>query len=410
MKQLVPVTAETKIERRPIRTLKQFYELMDETAVVRRRLVIERLADQQPNADDVTSLENALASLDTIEGQGLERQLLIGESKAIDVDLTYELSELKKDLEYLAVGEDRFFAYLNELHEGFHEHVNAAAERLHGVTLNCFITDRDGTISNYCGRYRSSVQSVYNAVFLTRFAKNNCKNPIIVTSAPLEDPGIVDVSVNPERAIIYAASKGREFIDLHGKRHSYPVAADEQALLDLLNRRLQALVQKPDYERFGLIGSGLQLKFGQTTIARQDITGSIPQDESDTFLSELEDLVGELDPAGNHFFIEDTGLDVEIILTIGEGEDLRDFSKADAVNYLDRELDLKLTEGTQLVCGDTGSDVPMVGAVMARCPDTWAIFATQSTDLAAEVADACPNHIIVPEPDYLIGTLAVLSR
>ncbi len=402
--------AETKIERRTVRTLKQLYELMDETAVVRRRLVIERLADQQPTGDDVASLENALASLDTIEGEGHERQLLIGESKSIDVDLAYEMSELEKDLEYLAAGEERFLNYLDELHEGFDEQVNAAVERLNGVTFNCFITDRDGTISNYCGRYRSSVQSVYNAVFLTRFAKNNCKNPIIITSAPLEDPGIVDVSVNPEKAIIYAASKGREFIDLNGKRRSYPVSAGKQALLDQLNQRLQALVEEPGYERFGLVGSGLQLKFGQTTVARQDITGSIPPDESDGFLRELGDLVGELDPAGENFVIEDTGLDIEIILTIGDGEDLKDFSKADAVNYLDRELDLQLTEGTQLVCGDTASDVPMVDAVMAHSLDTWTIFATRNSDLAAEVAAACPNHIIVPEPDYLIGILAVLSR
>ena len=51
-----------------------------------------------------------------------------------------------------------------------------------------------------------------------------------------------------------------------------------------------------------------------------------------------------------------------------------------------------------------------MGDTLARCPDTWAIFATQSTDLAAEVAAACPNHIIIPEGDSLIGTLAVLCR
>ena len=90
--------------------------------------------------------------------------------------------------------------------------------------------------------------------------------------------------------------------------------------------------------------------------------------------------------------------------------DLKDFSKADAVNYLDRELDLQLTEGTQLVCGDTGSDVPMVEAVMARCPDTWAFFATQSIDLAAEVAAACPNDIIVPEPRKILGLFGGSAR
>ena len=231
---------------------------------------------------------------------------------------------------------------------------------------------------------------------------------MVITSAPLKDQGIVDVSVNPEKTIVYAASKGWEFIDLQGVRRSYPVAAEKQALLDQLNERLQALVAQPDLERFSLIGSGLQLKFGQTTIARQDIADSIPADESDALTQQLRDLVAELDPTGANLVIEDTGLDVEIILTIGEG--LKDFNKADAVAYLDRELNLNLGRGAQLVCGDTASDVPMVDAVMAHCPDTWAVFVTRKADLATKVAAACPNHIIVPEPDFLIATLAVLSR
>ncbi|MBW2456495.1 MAG: trehalose 6-phosphate synthase [Deltaproteobacteria bacterium] len=402
--------AETHIERRTVRTLKQFYGLMEETAVVRRRLVIARLADQPPDAGDVTSLEQALASLDTIEGEGARRKLLIAEGKPIDVDLAYELAELDKDLKYLEVGEEKFFDHLDGLHDGFAKQVEQSVARLRDVKLNCFITDRDGTINNYCGRYRSSIQSVYNAVFLSRFAAKCTQNPVVITSAPLADPGIVDVSVNPEKTMVYAASKGREFIDLTGARRSYPVAADKQALLDQLNQRLTALCGKPDYERFSLIGSGLQFKFGQTTIARQDINKSIPQGESEAFLKQLQDLVTELDPSGANFVIEDTGLDVEIILTIGEGEGLKDFNKADAVDYLARELKLDLSSGAQLVCGDTGSDVPMIDAVMAHCPNTWAVFVTRKADLAERVAAACPNHIIVPEPDFLIGTLAVLSR
>ncbi|RLB62865.1 MAG: trehalose 6-phosphate synthase [Deltaproteobacteria bacterium] len=402
--------AETDIERQTVQTLKQFYLLMDQTAVVRRRLVVERLADQSPNRGDIASLQRALESLQTIPGEGDRRQLLIGEGKPIDVDLGYELAELDKDLRYLQGGEARFFEHLAELHPQFSEQVDGAVARLKDVKLNCFITDRDGTINNYCGRYRSSIQSVYNAVFLSRFAKQCTENPVVITSAPLADPGIVNVSVNPEKTLVYAASKGREFIDLKGTRRSYPVAAEKQALLDRLNQQLQALVAQPDLERYSLIGSGFQLKFGQTTIARQDITDSIPADESAAFLQQIRDIVAELDPSGENFVIEDTGLDVEIILTIGAGEGLKDFNKGDAVNYLDRELDLQLGKGAQLVCGDTGSDVPMVEAVMAHCPDTWTVFVTRKVELAERVGAACPNHIIVSEPDFLIATLALLSR
>ena len=75
--------AKTNIERQTVRTLKQFYGLMEETAVVRRRLVAARLAEQPPRRDDIASLE----SLGTIEGDCNRRQLLIGEGKPIDVDL-----------------------------------------------------------------------------------------------------------------------------------------------------------------------------------------------------------------------------------------------------------------------------------------------------------------------------------
>lgn len=48
------------------------------------------------------------------------------------------------------------------------------------------ITDRDGTINNYCGRYKSSIQSAYNSVFLSCFALFCCVNAAILTAAPLQ--------------------------------------------------------------------------------------------------------------------------------------------------------------------------------------------------------------------------------
>jgi hypothetical protein len=53
----------------------------------------------------------------------------------------------------------------------FRAHVSGAVEKLKSVKFGNLISDRDGTINNYCGRYLSSVQSVYNGVFLTRFAQ-----------------------------------------------------------------------------------------------------------------------------------------------------------------------------------------------------------------------------------------------
>ena len=86
-----------------------------------------------------------------------------------------------------------------------------------------------------------------------------------------------------------------------------------------------------------MIGSGLQKKFGQTTIARQDITDSVPSQESIEFRRTLQNLVTELDPDGQFFRIEDTGLDIEIILTVPSDasvEELTDFSKGNGVGFL----------------------------------------------------------------------------
>lgn len=73
------------------------------------------------------------------------------------------------------------------------------------------MSDRDGTVNNYCGRYLSSVQSVYNSVFLTRYAVKKVTNGTILTSAPMENMGLVDIATTSREGVfIYAGSKGRE--------------------------------------------------------------------------------------------------------------------------------------------------------------------------------------------------------
>ncbi len=350
-------------------------------------------------------LKEALALLENIPRKNDEPVLFLDEGRRIGVDLTYEIIELRKDIVYLEKGEAELIGYLETLHSGLRERVDQAVEKLRGLQFNCFITDRDGTINNYCGRYRSSIQSAYNSTFLTRFARNRTLHSIIVTSAPLEAPGILDVSVDPKRAMIYAASKGREFIDLSGKRRTHPIDQEKQKILDGLNERLGQLVKEPAFERFSLIGSGLQIKFGQTTIARQDISGSIPEAESESFLKKIETLVSEMDPQQDHFRIEDTGLDIEIHLATEDSH----FDKGDAVKYLEKELNLEMAKGPHLICGDTSSDVPMVEASMARSRNTWAIFVTRDAGLSERVKSTSANSLVVPEPDMLVAILAFLS-
>ena len=68
-----------------------------------------------------------------------------------------------------------------------------------------FITDRDGTTNMYCGRYVTSIQAVYNAVWLATFSKQCCENSLFMTSAPLH--GLKDVSIMPDGTFIHGCSK-----------------------------------------------------------------------------------------------------------------------------------------------------------------------------------------------------------
>ena len=398
------------IEFQQIHTLKAFYDLMAQTRALRFALVGHLYAGGAVDPADIGSLNNALNSLRQIPGSGGRFQLQLDTDRAIEVELDYEISELEKDILYLEQGEAVFVGHLEGIYAGFRQQVAKGVAMLEGKRINAFITDRDGTNNNYCGRYRSSVQSVYNAIWLTRFADKCCENPIIITSAPLQGPGIVDVSVNPEKKIIYAASKGREFVDLTGTRRSFEVAPVIELVLVNLIEQLRALLALPELEKVSLIGSGLQFKFGQTTIARLDISESIPSDESRAFKVKIAGIVAALDPDGSYFRIEDTGLDVELILTIEGDDGLKDFDKADSVDYLARELGLEMSRGPHLVCGDTVSDVPMIHATTAHSRDTYAIFVTTDDELSDRVLDACQNAVIVSSPDILVTILNSLAQ
>ena len=127
-------------------------------------------------------------------------------------------------------------------------------------------------------------------------------------------------------------------------------------------------------------------------------------------MEQLTGIVAALDPEGSNFRIEDTGLDVEIILTIEGRDGLKDFDKADSVNYLASELGLEMARGPHLVCGDTASDAPMIDATVAHSEDTYAIFVTTDDELRNRVMGTSPNAVIVPTPDMLVAILNTLAQ
>jgi len=396
-----------------IATLQDFYKLMDST-IEPRKQIVDLILNNKPVHFDLTDvLKSAKKLLEAIPQEDKQYILALDSTKNIKLDLSYEINELEKDIFFIENSEDEFLSYLENLHKGFYDQVNAVVNKLNGIKFKSFVTDRDGTVNNYCGRYVSSVQSVYNAVFLTKFAQNTTENSVILTSAPLDNIGLADISVSPKNAFVFAGSKGREYFNLEGKRCQFPIEQKKQGKLDELNMALKYLVKKPEYEMFTLIGSGLQFKFGQTTIARQDITGTIPEDESLMFLKKIENLIKDIDSANEFFRIEDTGKDIEIILTIDSDnpeEEAKDFDKGDGVNYLDDDIGMNISDGPCLICGDTGSDVPMVPVAMVKSKDTFVVFTTIDDKLKEKVKKACPDALFVDTPDMLVTALYKLGK
>ena len=395
-----------------INTLASFYDLMLATVEVRSSAVMKLLDGHEVDVTTTKALEKTLKSLENIPKHNSDYYLEITKNHSIVLNLDYEIQELYKDLFFLTNNRDLFLIFLAKQKSNFQQQVDKGINYLSGIKFSNLLTDRDGTINNYCGRYASSVQSIYNAYYLTKYARNCVTNATVLTSAPLKDIGLVDISVAPQSDFIYAASKGREYIDSDGKYNQYPIESAQQNMCNTLNTRLKELLQRPEYSIFALIGSGLQFKFGQTTIARQDINNSITSVNSNAFLLTIKQLVQELDPENQFFRIEDTGKDIEIILTIphsDKNKQLKDFDKGDGLEFLDGELGLQFVAGPNLICGDTASDIPMFQTSVSKNKETCSIFVTEDEDLKKRVLEISSRAYFVDRPDILIAIFGTLA-
>ncbi len=391
-----------------IADLEAFYRFMERTGEIRRRITAVLLRNTSPAGNDVSELRGARDLMEELTGPENRMRLKVEGDRKTEIDVSYEKTELEKDLFFLERGEERFLGFLADRHPGFSGEVDSGTAFLRDFPVRAFVSDRDGTVNNYCSRYRSSIQSVWNALFLSRYAETVPVHSLLLTSAPLRGGGIADVSVNPDGIFSYAGSKGREYRSVDGREGKLPLDPEEERALRRLNRRLGDLTERKEYRVFALIGSGLQYKYGQTTVARQDITGSVPEERSRRWLETVRDAVREEDPAERFFRIEDTGLDIEIMLTVGEdGSGLKDFDKGDGIDFLDRELGLELDRGPTLVCGDTGSDVSMARTAREKGGASRTIFVDADETLREKVRATGAEALFVSSPDVLV---AILNR
>jgi len=175
----------------------------------------------------------------------------------------------------------------------------------------------------------------------------------------------MELCVAPRGEFTYTGSKGREYFDLITQRvlESADLPQEQRELVDELHRRILALCSKPGNMKFLGIGSGLQKKFGEVTMARNDPACSVSEPESRRFMAAVRRVKEELDPDGTMLDLHDTGTDMELFPRAVSGAS-QSFDKGSGVLGLEEKLKLGISIGPNIVCGDTSSDLAMVIAAL----------------------------------------------
>lgn len=389
-----------KKEARSINTFDEFYNLMKRNKNMKSRILLLILRNKKIKKRQIDFLKNLLTKLQNIKKENGKYILFTRKKEKIKLNLNYEINELKKDLIYLEKGEGKLLNYL--LKNSSIRERSKIIQELKDKKIRVFITDRDGTINNYCERYLSSIQSIYNAVFLINFISKSTQNSIILTSASLKD--FLKVNIMPKQAVIFSGSKGREFL-LRGKRRTFPLSKKQKKIFKRLKKEIKQFLSKHIYKKFLIIGSGFQEKYGQLTLARQDISNSINKKESGDFLKKIEEIVKKIDPCEEYFSIEDTGLDIEIISKLSPSED---FNKGKGIKYIIKNANINPQYA--LICGDTKSDLVLLKTARKLSKKTYAIFVTKDNQLKKEVKKILPDAKFVHNPDTLVIALYEISK
>jgi hydroxymethylpyrimidine pyrophosphatase-like HAD family hydrolase len=387
-------------------SLKEFYKLMRETRDLKQEILSLILKNKKVPKSQIIKLRKYHDFLKNLKKQN-SKYVLYYKNKEILSGLNYELSELDRDLIYLEKGEKALLKKLENSNKNFHKQKQKIIEKLSKNTFNLLITDRDGTINNYSERYLSSVQSIYNAVFLSRFISEKTRHSIILTSASLND--FQKVNIFPRdfmktHGLTLAGSKGSEFFSKDNEKVRVPLNKKEKQKLKLIETRIKEIISKKQYEIFSLIGSGFQVKHGQLTIARQDMLKSVKKSLSEKFAKEVKEIVKKTDLNSEYFTVHDTGLDIEITFKLMG----RKFNKYKGVKFTLSKLGLQ--PKNSLVCGDTHSDLDFFDYIEEESQNYSAIFVTSNPKVKNKIRKIFPKTLFISSPDILIAALNEISK
>ena len=393
----------------PVETLDGLSALMAQTVGLRRQAAAALLAGRPLPAEVPAGLALALAELRRAAGRDHVASLRHGEDVSLSLDLAEEISQLENDLAYLEDGRDALVKRLGKHRPGLRDAIRRGLKNIAGETVNTLICDCDALYRPASQRLLTTIQPAWNAVAASRFAMARSKKPVLWSDAPLTGPGIIDRATMPPQTFAYAASLGRQWQTPDGDQGEAPLSQEKADLLEAINTRLAALMADPAWIAFTCVGTGLQFRRGETSIARQDASASIDEDASLALLEHVHDVVDAVDPERLHFRVDDDGHDITITPTAANRDLWNDFSPAEGLRNLNAALGLHLETGPHLICCTGPQGVSLLAAMAGYTTDLRAIFVTDRDDLAHRATTICPRTAIVRHPDTVAAILSAAA-
>uniref|UniRef100_A0A5S6QYK5 T6PP_N domain-containing protein n=1 Tax=Trichuris muris TaxID=70415 RepID=A0A5S6QYK5_TRIMR len=403
-----------------------FYALMYQLCQCRRNIVASLLKGDAVEHELLVSLEKVRNKIVTAVKGDFVLTLTADNGKSMHLNVKDELLGIEKDLCFLGCmksgssGSKYFVDCLARYHpksvETFHEEVaftERMLKRIMSAGLGVFITDWDGTMKTYCSNYRTSVQPVYSAYWLSGFAKLCGSLCAVLTAGPLGDFGILNLVAVPveQTNVIFGGSWGREWL-INNHRHVDRTAVTENGE-EHLNKLTQCLLklihERTDFHRFLMTGSGFQRKVDRITIGFQTVSGEVTDQERTAFLDAVMTAVRTIDADDKIFSVRHEKLDIEVVLRTVQGC----WTKGDGVRYLLKETGKSLAADVVWICGDTTSDLPMLDfALQANPKNTYATFVNPCDEIRSTVtANMAPDHYtFVGCPEVLHAAMESVMR
>ncbi|KAL6724890.1 hypothetical protein Aduo_019736 [Ancylostoma duodenale] len=260
------------------------------------------------------------------------------------------------------------------------------------------VTDWDGTMKDYCSQYATnlqlklafvirskSLQPVYSAVVMGRFAELFTRATAVLTAGPLRGPGILDLTALPINGpVLFSGSWGREWW-LRGRRvvHEDGISEEGFDAIGRLSDEMTDLLEDSSFAQFALVGSGVQRKVDRLTLGVQTVFGHVPLELVVRYIDAVKERIHRVDPNNANLVLENSSpLEIEVCAHNSGAV----WNKGDGVASLIESLHDSLKNGKVLVAGDTTSDLPMLQHAVSENPDgVMALFVGAGESLRESV-------------------------